>query len=161
FVNIPGPNRGGEAVRRVVGDANGFGFSVERDDGSDWAKDLLAGDARGVFYVVEDRWLDIVALAELLGAAPTDGYLGFFLADFEIARNTVVLLLADKRAHLGITFERSPELDALGFFRHRFNKLRVNPFLHEDAAAGGADFALIDEHAEKCAVNGGFPVCVW
>src|SRR5215467_8743275 len=32
FVNIAGPDRGSEAVGRVIGDANGFRFSVEGDD---------------------------------------------------------------------------------------------------------------------------------
>ena len=30
--------------------------------------------------------------------------------------------------------------------------------LHQDAAAGGADFALIDEDAEERAVDGGFEI---
>ena len=61
FVNIARPDGGGEAVGRVVGDANGFGFAVEGNDGSHRAEDFFASDARGVFDVVEDRWFDVVA----------------------------------------------------------------------------------------------------
>ena len=46
----------------------------------------------------------------------------------------------------------------LRFFGHRFDELFVDRFFDEDAAAGGADFALIDEDAEERAVDGGFQI---
>src|SRR5215467_6463026 len=125
FVNIARPDGGSEAVRRVVGNANGFGFAVEGNDGSDRAKDFFPGDAGGVLHVVENCWLDVIALAELLGAATADGDFRFLLADIEIGADAVVLLFADQRAHLGVAFERSAEFDALGLFGHGFDKLGV------------------------------------
>ena len=50
------------------------------------------------------------------------------------------------------------QLDALRFFRHGFDKLRVNFLFHQNAAACRAHFTLIDEHAEERAVHGGFPI---
>src|SRR5262249_41286905 len=95
FVDVAGPDGGGETVRRVVGDANGFGFTVERDDRSDGAKDFFASDARGVLQVVKDRRLDVVALAELLGAPAANSNFGFFLADVKVRANAIVLFSAD------------------------------------------------------------------
>ena len=90
----------GEAVGRVVGDFDGVGFVFERNHGSDGAKDFLAGDARGVVHVIENRGFHVVALAEALGASTADGGLGFLLSHFKIGSDAVVLFLADQRAHL-------------------------------------------------------------
>src|SRR5207302_2630842 len=101
FVNVPGPHSRGEAVRSVVGDANGFAFTVEGNHGSHGAEDFLASDARGVLHIIENGRLDVVAFAKLLGTAATNCDFGFFLADLEIRAHTVVLLLADQRPHFG------------------------------------------------------------
>ena len=77
-----------------------------------------------------------------------------------IGVHAVVLFFADQRAHLGVAFERRTELDLLGLLGHRFDELLVDGFLHQDAAAGGADFALIDEDAEERAVDGGFEISI-
>ena len=84
----------------------------------------------------------------------------FFLADFEIGIHAVVLLFADQRAHLGFALERRAELDLLRLLGHRLDELLVDRLLHQDAAAGRADFALIDEDAEERAVDGGFEIGV-
>ena len=94
------------------------------------------------------------------GTIAAGGELGFLLADFEVGANAVVLLFADQRAHLGVALERRAELDGLGFGRHGFDKLAVDGALDQDAAAGRADFALVDEDAEERAVDGGFEVGV-
>ena len=70
------------------------------------------------------------------------------------------MLLADQRTHLGVAIERRTKLDALGLFRHGLHKLAVNFLFHQHAATRGANFALIDEHAEKRAVYGSFPISV-
>src|SRR5439155_9216703 len=79
--------------------------------------------------------------------------------NFEVGADAVVLLLAHHRPHFRFAFQRSAQLDALGVFRHGFNEFRIDFLFHEDAAARGADFALIDEYAEERAVDGSFPVC--
>src|SRR5580704_219130 len=73
FVDIARPDGSGKAVRRVVSNADGVGFAIEGDHGCDRAKDFFAGDARGVVHVVENRWPEVVAFAELLRAASADG----------------------------------------------------------------------------------------
>src|SRR5436309_3327458 len=42
--SVAGPDRAGEAVHRLVGNAHSVGFVVERDDRRDRAEDLLARD---------------------------------------------------------------------------------------------------------------------
>src|SRR6266404_2023678 len=158
FVNVAGPDGGGEAIGRVVGDANGVRFTFEGNHGGDRAENFLAGDARVVIHVVENRWLNVETFAKLLRAAAADGDFRFFLAEFEVGTDAVELLLADQRAHFGFAFEWGAELDALGFFRHGFKELRVDFLFDEDAAAGRANFALIDEDAEERTVHGGFPI---
>src|SRR2546426_6588823 len=158
FVNVAGPDRRRKSVRRVVGDANGIWFAFEGNHGSDGAEDFFAGDARRVIDVVENCRLDVVALAKLFGASAADGYFRFFLAEFEVGADAVVLLSADQRTHFCFAIEGSTQLDALGFFRHGVDEFRINFLLDEDAAASGANFSLVDEDSEKRAVNGGFPI---
>src|ERR1043166_5580011 len=69
FVDIAGPDGSGQAVRRIVGDANGVGFGVEGNYRGDGTKNFFASDARGIFDVVENGRLDVIAFAELLWAA--------------------------------------------------------------------------------------------
>src|SRR6266436_4459317 len=149
FVNVAGPDGGGEAIGRVVGDANGVRFTFEGNHGGDRAENFLAGDARVVIHVVENRWLNVETFAKLLRAAAADGDFRFFLAEFEVGTDAVELLLADQRAHLGFAFAGGAELDALGFFGHGIHELGIDFLFDEDAAAGRADFSLIDEDTEE------------
>ena len=48
----------------------------------------------------------------------------------------------------------------LGLLDHGVDELLVDRLLHQDAAAGRTDFALIDEDAEERAVDGGFEIGV-
>src|SRR5438093_4079826 len=158
FVNVAGPDRRRKSVRRVVGDANGIWFAFEGNHGSDGAEDFFAGDASRVIDVVENCRLHVEALAKLLRVPAADGHFRFLLAEFEVRADAVVLFFADQRAHFRFAIQRCAQLDALGFFRHGVDEFRINSLLDEDAAAGGANFSLVDEDSEKRAVNGGFPI---
>ena len=70
------------------------------------------------------------------------------------------MLFADQRAHLGFAFERRTELDLFCLLGHGVDEILVNRLLYQDAAAGRANFALIDEYAEESAVDGGFEIGV-
>src|SRR4029077_733091 len=131
-----------------------------RNDGGDRAEDFFAGDAGGVLHVGKNGGLPIVAFADFLRGYATRGELGLFLSDLDVGVDAVILFFADERAHLGFAFERRTEFDFLGLFRHRFDEILVDRFLYQDAASGGADFALIDEDSEECAVDGSFEVGV-
>src|SRR5580698_3707086 len=160
FVNVARPDGGGEAVGRVVGDADGVGFTIEGNHGRNWAEDFFAGNARGVVHVVKNSRLDVKTLAELLRAAAADGDLCFFLADFQVGADAVILFFADQRTHFRFALERRAKLDALGLLGHRFHKYGVDFLFDENAAARGTDLALIDEDAEERAIYGGFPIGV-
>src|SRR5580698_5148188 len=119
FIDVTSPDGGGEAVRRVVGDANGVAFGVERDDGRNGTENFFAGDTGGIIDVVENRRLEIKAFGELRWLATADGDLCFFLAEVEVRSDAIVLFLADERAHLRFAGERRAEGDAFCFFSHR------------------------------------------
>ncbi len=68
------------------------------------------------------------------------------------------MLFADQRAHLGFAVERRAEPDTFRLLHHRVDELVVDGLLDQDAAARRADFALVDEDAEECAVDGGFEI---
>ena len=97
-------------------------------------------------------------MANFSARPPPRGQLGFFLADFLVGTHAIVLLFADQRAHLGFAIERRAQFDVLGLFGHGIDKLFVDRLLHQDAAAGGTNFALVDEHAEQRAIDGGFEI---
>src|SRR5271165_185104 len=81
LVNVACPHGAGEAIRGIVGDADGIGFVFEGNHGSDGPKDFLSGDARLVVHIIENRRLHIVALAEALRTPAADRRLGFLLAN--------------------------------------------------------------------------------
>src|ERR1700675_4533307 len=148
FVNIACPNRGSQPVRSIVGDADRSGFIIKRNYRSHRTKNFFAGNSRIVVDIVKNGGLDVVTFSKLLWPAATDGYLGFFLADLKIRADAIVLLFADQRAHFCGTVEWRAEMDAFRFFGHGFDKFGINFLFYQDAAACGADFTLINEHAE-------------
>src|ERR1700730_54180 len=93
--DVSGPDCSGQSIRRVVGDADRVRFVFERDHRSYGAKNFLAGDAGIVIHVIKNGGLNVVALAESLWAAATDGGLGLFPAKFQVRADAVVLFLAD------------------------------------------------------------------
>src|SRR5580658_5141380 len=158
FIDVARPDSGGEAIGRVVGDADGVSFTVEGNHGCDWAENFFAGDTCGVVHVVENRRLNVETFAELLRAAAADGNLCLFLADFQVRANAIVLFFTDERTHLCFALAGRTEFDALRFLGHGFDEFGIDFLFDKDPAACGADFALVDEHAEECAVDGGFPI---
>ena len=70
------------------------------------------------------------------------------------------MLLADQGTHLCVAIQRRSQLDLLRLLGHGVHKILIDGFLYQDAATSGADFTLIDEHAEKGSVDGGFKICV-
>src|ERR1700722_2937182 len=158
FVDIARPDSGSEAIRRIVGNLYRVFFVVEGNDGGDRAKDFFAGNAGAVVDVVENRRLHIIAFGYFFGASATGGQLGFLLADFYVLIDAIVLFFADQRPHLRFAFQRRPKLDFFRLLGHRFNEIPVDGFFNKDAAAGRANFTLIDEYAEERTINRGFEI---
>src|ERR1700682_4029559 len=106
FVNVPRPDRRREPVRSIVGDANRLRFAFERNHRSDGTEDFFTSDARAVIDVVENGRLDVKAPAKLFRPPTADGQLRFFLPNFEVGADAVVLLFTDQRPHLRFAFQR-------------------------------------------------------
>ena len=71
LVDVVGPDGGGEAVHRLVGDLERFLLVLEGDDGEHRAEDLLLGYLHAVVHLIEDGGLVVVALVVLVaGEAP-------------------------------------------------------------------------------------------
>src|SRR4051794_21823176 len=102
-VGARGPDRAGEGVVGVVGDAHGVSLVVVRDDGQHRAEDLLLRDPHPVVDVGEQRWCDVPTAVEavrhLLPADHEPGAL--VLAGRDVAADPLLLALSDQRADLG------------------------------------------------------------
>ena len=160
FVDVASPDGSRQPIRGIVGDSNGVGLAFEWNHRGNWAKDFFARNSCTIIHVVKNCRLDVKALAELFWPPAADGRLGFLFSYFKIGTDAIVLLLADQRPHLRLPIHWRTELNALCFFRHCFDKFRVNLFFHQDAAAGRADFSLVDEHSKQRPIHGRFPISV-
>ncbi|MNR12753.1 hypothetical protein D3C85_1291260 [compost metagenome] len=85
----------------------------------------------------------------------------FFDADLDVAGDLVVVGLGDHRADLGFRILRIADDQALGTSGKLGDKLRVNTFLNEDPATGGAAFAVQREDREQRRVEGALQVGVF
>src|SRR5678810_221021 len=94
LVDVTRPHRGGEAIRRVVGDAQRVLLVVERDHRADRAENFFAGNPRVVVHVVEDGWFDIEPLAVHCRPVAARRHLRLILAEFLVRAHSVELLLA-------------------------------------------------------------------
>src|SRR6185295_16538050 len=84
--------------------------------------------------------------------------LRFALADLLVAPHPIELLAADERTHFRSPVKRWPDRDGARLRHHRFDEAVVNRSLHQNPAAGGAHLALVEEHAEQRAFDGGLEI---
>ncbi|MNO55579.1 hypothetical protein D3C76_460720 [compost metagenome] len=160
LADVLGPDVGGQAVLGVVGQLQRLGLVLERDQAHHRAEDFFLGDAHAVVHVGEHGRLDELPLGQVrrqVGRAlqATGHQAGaFFDADADVAGDLVVVLLGDHRADLGFRVGRVTDDQALGAGSELGHELRVHAFLDEDAAAGGAAFAVQREDGEQGRVQG-------
>src|ERR1700733_3918677 len=138
-VDVLGPDRGGQAVARVVALEDDVGFILELDRRGDRAKDFFARDLHLVVNAGENRRLDEVAGFLLASLAAGLGGRALFLADLEIALDAIVLLLGNQRPHAGVRVQWIAERQAASDLRQFVGELIVHAFLHEHARSGAAD----------------------
>ncbi len=146
--DVARPDRGGEAVDRVVRDGDRLVLVDERDRGEDGAEDLLARDPHVVRDCVEDRRLDEVAAAlrsRLLTAQVKACTLPF--ARLDVAEHALELRPVDERAHLRLGVERVAGADGLGDAHDSLEEIVLQRLVHEEPRAGIADLALVVEDA--------------
>src|SRR5256885_1972013 len=70
------------------------------------------------------------------------------------------MLGADERSHLRGAIDSGAEPDRARFLNHRVEKSGIYRTLAQDAAPGGTDFTLVEEHSEQGAGNGGLEIGV-
>ena len=81
-----------------------------------------------------------------LSAAGNNGS-ALFLTDIDIAENLLQLTLINESADLHAFFPRTAHLHSLEFLLQGSDELVIDRVLNEDAGAGAADLALIEEDA--------------
>ena len=71
------------------------------------------------------------------------------------------MLLADKRANLGIRIVRIAHAQTVGAFGKAFNEFRVDALLNKDARTGGAALAVDREDGEQGGVQRAFNIGIF
>src|SRR5690606_5600907 len=109
-----------------------------------------------VLDAVEDRRLDIEAAALGPGPLPAENQLCPLLAaESDVGEHLVELVLVDDGAHPGLGVERVAELHRAPDLDNLLEQLVLDRALDQQARAGVADFALIEEDAPGCGGGGG------
>src|ERR1700730_8345909 len=106
LVAIP-EQRPGQAVRRVIGDANGVVNAVIGDHANDWSEDFLSGDAHAVVDLIEQRRVDVPPVIQ----APRPVAAGHYArtlgsAGLYVGLDSVPLPAADQGPELSAGVER-------------------------------------------------------
>ena len=146
---VLGPDRAGQPVEAVVGDPHRRVLVGEGLDGQDRAERLLAGHRHRAGAAVEHGRQVVEAAPELRvlrcrTAAAEHGALGDPGGD--VRRHLVAVRGADQRPGLRLRVVRSAQPDGAGPVDQRIDEVVVDLVLHEQAGAGRADLAGVEEH---------------
>ena len=136
-----------------------FVHVAERSGGDDGPEDFFLHHLHVVVGIHEDGGLDEVALVAFAGT--TDGGFGAFLdARFEIAADAIELLFGNERAEIAFGVESWTDADFRGGLGDAVDDLVENFLFDEEARAGAAALALIEEDGHGGAGDGGFEIGV-
>src|SRR5450830_986195 len=167
LADVLGPDIGRQTILGIVGQLQGLGFILEWDQAHYRTKDLFLGNAHLVVHIGEHRRLDELPATQVrrqVGRAfqATGQQGGAFLdTDLDVAGDLVIVGLSDHRANLGFWVLRVADDQALGAGGKLGDELRVDAFLNEDPATGGAAFTVEREDGEQCRVEGAVQVGVF
>src|SRR6266481_3322434 len=148
-IDVPGPYRGRESVNGVVCLQHRIGFGLERNQGSDRAKNFLAGYPHAALDIGEDRRPDEVApgLRSALAAGAELGSL--LLADLQITEHTLVLFIGDERPHRRAGLKRISQGYAQCGLREPFCEFVIGFLLDENSRARAAHLPLVSENSRR------------
>ena len=145
-VAVAAPHAGAQAVERVVGNGQGFGFVLEGGHGQHGAENFFLEDAHFVVSL-EQRGLHVVAAfqvtAQVRLCATGQQFCAFLLAQIKVRQDLGELLFGGLRTHHAVGVERVDVLDGGHALQDAFHELVVNAFLDQCARGAGADFALV------------------
>ncbi len=143
--DVRGPDASGQAIRRVVGNGDGFFCGIEGDHRQHRAKDFFLGDLHGVGHAVEDGRLYIGATSFFQGTLAASHQLGTVLvASLDVRQHCVHLLGVDQGTDSGLWVQRVAWLPAFQGLDHHWQELVLDRTLDQQARAGGAHFALVE-----------------
>ena len=150
---VPGPERGGEAVARRVRELHRLVHAVERLEGGDRSEDLLlVRPARGP-KPVDDRRLDEPASAAApLEARPlsaAEHAAAFLPRQLQTAHHLVEMLPRDERSLLGRRVERISDAQGARLRDQPLLDLLVRGALHQDSRPAEADLPLVLERGSR------------
>lgn len=155
----------GEAVLGVVGEGHGLVLGAEGLDGEDRPEDLLADDAHLAVAVVEDgRLVEVAVLGALrgrLGALAAGAqHRALLEGGLDVHLDLGALLLGDQRAALDTVLGAASEADLLGAAGQFGDEAVPDRLLDDEAGAGRADLAAVDEAGVEGLVDGGVEALV-
>ncbi len=157
---VGGPDGSGKAVLGVVGEEHRLLLRAEGLDGEDRSEDLLADDLHLAVAVVEDgRLVEVAGLRPVRGglralaAAAQHRTLGERGGDVRL--DLGALLFGDERAALDAVLGAAAEPDPLGAAGEFGDETVADGLLDDEAAAGRADLAAVDERGVEGLVDGG------
>jgi hypothetical protein len=156
-LDIVGPDRRCQTVDRIVGHPGDFLVILERDNRQNRAEDLFLGNGHVVGDVVEDGWLDEVAVGKSLfgdSAATVGEICSAFLGHLDIAQDAVALIRRNHWSHLGVPVQRVANPD-LGRARDEIaHELVLDGFVQEESGTGSTALTGVGEDCEQGTGNG-------
>src|SRR5829696_5536738 len=157
LVDVAGPDRAGQAVLAVVGDAHCVIGVVVGDDREHGPEDLLARDAHRVVDTGEHRRLHVPALLETgrTAVAPHCDLGALFLAHRDVLLDALLLALGDKRSDLGRLVLRVADGERADHARQRVDHLVVAIAAGEDPRLRDAGLTVVHERRELQPFDGG------
>lgn len=134
-------------VAGVVTNLDSLGLVLELLDSDDRAEDLLLGDLHVGSNVSEDGGLDEVTLSAVALTTNSDGST-LLLAVVDVLHNSIELELGDLGTLEGIGGEGVAELVLGGTLLEAGDELVVDALLDQQAGAGTAALAMVEEDTE-------------
>src|SRR5882762_3255734 len=157
LIHVFGVDRSGEAVRNAVGDFDGFGKIVDRDQRNDWAKNFLLGDTHFRRAIAEQSWLVEPALGVRPGIQTISAgqqFCAFVLANLYVRHHGLELFFIDARAHFDLRVEAVTNFQMLHALDDSLYEFAIHAFVDRNAAGCSAALSSGAETTPYRAVHG-------
>src|ERR1700730_15671865 len=149
LAHVPRPDAAAQPEHRGIGAMHQFIHVLQRYRRDDRTENLLLRNPHVVADIGEDRGRHEIALSQRplrQSLAAGLGARSLLLAETEIARHALELLLRHQRANLGLGIEAIADAEALAESGDPIGKFVVDLLLDEQAGTGTADLAGMGQH---------------